>query len=253
MMMDLSFTRSLYAGGCLFFSAALMSSGAHAASKWVEGMSQPIQRITVSSPVEEIVQTVLVDEGDSVEAGQVLAQLLSTQERLEVERLEALIVKAESDFKAVTNLVEEEIESKETLTEVEAALKSLRLEREIALSQVEERIVRSPITGTVVFRLKDPGEAIGRVEPLFEVINSAELKLQFFMTAEDLPVLQEGLEAEVKFPNLRGEQSYVARLAFVDPQIDSRSGMFRVRFLFDNSEAAVRPGARVQVNLPKAN
>ncbi|WP_148216368.1 efflux RND transporter periplasmic adaptor subunit [Coraliomargarita akajimensis] len=216
-------------------------------------MSQPIQRITVSSPVEEIVQKVMVDEGDQVKAGQVLAELLSTQERLEVQRLDALIVKAESDYQAIANLVKEEIESKEKLTEAETALKSLKLEREIALAQLEERIIRSPISGTVVFRLKDPGEAIGRVEPLFEVINPAQLKLQFFMTAAELPVLQEGLEAEVKFPSLKGEEGFAAGLDFVDPQIDSRSGMFRVRFLFDNTEAAILPGARVQVKLPEAN
>ncbi|EDY81766.1 hypothetical protein VDG1235_1384 [Verrucomicrobiia bacterium DG1235] len=203
----------------------------------------------MSSPVEEIVEKVHVSEGDVVEAGQVLAELLSSQERLEVDRLDVLIEKAEADYKATADLVAERIESQDKLAEAMTALKSLRIEREIAESQVQERIIRSPVSGIVVFRLKDPGEAIGRVEPLFEVINSDQLKLQFFMSAADLPALRVGDEATVQFPIVKPGESYFATLQFIDPQIDSRSGLFRVRYVLDNVESAVKPGARVQVKL----
>ncbi len=227
----------------------LLASSSSAAPRWVEGISQPMERITVSSPVEEIVEKVMVSEGDEVEAGQTLAELLSSQERLEVERLEVLIEKAEADYEATADLVAEKIESADKLVEAKTALKSLRIEREIAVSELEERIIRSPIEGIVVFRLKDPGEAIGRVEPLFEVIKSDQLKLQFFMSAEDLPALKVGSKATVQFPVAKPGESFTATLSFVDPQIDSRSGLFRVRYVFDNTVAAVKPGARVQVQL----
>ena len=230
--------------------AVLGLSAANA--EWIDGISQPLERITVSSPVEEIVQSVHVVEGQSVPAGFVLAELLSSSERLEVERLGVLLEKAQADFDATSQLVSEKIESEQSLTEVATALKSLQIEEKMARSDLDERIIRSPIDGTVVFRLKDPGESIGRVEPLFEVINASELKLQFFMSTQELPLLVEGLEAPVRFPNVRPGETYTAKLAFVDPQIDSRSGLFRVRFLFENSQAGIKPGARVQVMLPEA-
>jgi RND family efflux transporter MFP subunit len=223
-----------------------------ARAEWIDGISQPLERITISSPVEEIVQTVNVNEGQSIKAGAVMAELLASSERLEVERLGVLIEKAQADFDATSQLVAEKIESTQALSEVETALKSLKIEKSIAQNDLDERIIRSPISGIVVFRLKDPGESIGRVEPLFEVINAEQLKLQFFMSTRELPQLIEGLEAEVRFPNVRPDESFTATLAFVDPQIDSRSGLFRVRFLFDNSTAGIKPGARVQVNLPDA-
>jgi membrane fusion protein (multidrug efflux system) len=218
-------------------------------AEWLDGISQPLERITVSSPVEEIVKDVHVVEGQTIQAGHVMAELLSASERLELERLGILIEKAEVDFKATSELVAEKIESEQQLSEVETALKSLRIERQIAKSELDERIIRSPISGTVVFRLKDPGESIGRVEPLFEVINASQLKLQFFMSTKDLPLLVDGLEAAIQFPNVRPSETFTAKLGFVDPQIDSRSGLYRVRFVFDNTSAGVKPGARVQVNL----
>lgn len=222
-------------------------------AKWMDGISQPLERITVSSPVEEIVEKVHVVEGQKVGAGELMAELLSARERLEVERLGVLIEKAETDFKATSELVAEQVESEQALGEARTALRSLEIERKSAESDLNERLIRSPIDGTVVFRLKDPGESIGRVEPLFEVINASKLKLQFFMSTAELPLLVEGLEAEVRFPHIRPDTTYQARLDFVDPQIDSRSGLFRVRFLFDNEEAQIKPGARVQVLLPEGD
>ncbi len=249
-----SFSRFDHFRSCLAASVSLLlTSSLLAEIRWVEGISQPMERITVSSPVEEIVEKVEVSEGDIVEAGQTLAVLLSSQERLEVDRLDVLIEKADADYKATADLVAERIESADKLTEARTALKSLRIDREIAASEVDERIIRSPIAGVVVFRLKDPGEAIGRVEPLFEVINSDQLKLQFFMSAAELPLLRIGGKATVQFPTAKPGESFTATLDFIDPQIDSRSGLFRVRYLLDNTQSAVKPGARVQVQLDTEN
>ena len=64
--------------------------------------------------------------------------------------------------------------------EKELELKRLQVEREIAQFSVDQRSIKAPIAGTVVYRLKDPGEAIGRVEPLFEIIDASKMKLVFF-------------------------------------------------------------------------
>ena len=52
----------------------------------------------------------------------------------------------------------------------------------------------------VVYRLKDPGEAIERVGPLFEIIDVQRLKLLFFLPVKRLASLKEGENYEVSFP-----------------------------------------------------
>jgi len=226
--------------------------GFGAPPEWVEGTTHAMERITISSPVEEIVGEVMVKEGDVVEKGAVLAQLLSNQEVLEAKRLDQLVAKAQFSYDATLSLFEKKIESKETLLEKKAELDSLKIEREIAQAKVDERRILAPISGTVVYRLKDPGESIGRVEPIFEMIDVSRLKLMFFLSSEYLNVLQDGMECEVEFPEAADRTGLVAKLTFVDPQVDARSGLFRVRFQLDNSEAKIKPGIRVRLKLPKA-
>jgi membrane fusion protein (multidrug efflux system) len=116
---------------------------------------------------------------------------------------------------------------------------------------VDQRVIKAPVAGTVVYRLKDPGEAIGRVEPLFEIINATKMKLVFFLSTKHLASLKEGMEVAVLFPELPNVAEQKAKLVFVDPQLDSRSGLFRVKFEFDNQALKAMPGLRVKVKLPE--
>ncbi len=58
------------------------------------------------------------------------------------------------------------------------------------------------------------------------------------------------MEADVLFPELPDVGGQTAKLVFIDPQVDSRSGLYRVRFEFDNRESKIKPGLRVKVKLP---
>lgn len=230
---------------------SLLSCGSAAfADVWVEGTSQPFRRITISSPVEEIVQKVNVKEEDIVKEGDVLATLFSTREQLEVKRLGFLIDKATVDVKTARQLYSKQIQKKSSLLEKEAELRILEVEREMAQFAVDQRTIKAPSAGTIVYRLKDDGEAIGRVEPLFEIIDASKLKLVFFLPSKYIPILEENMEVEVVFPELPKITGEKARLTFTDPQLDSRSGLFRVRFEFDNEKFKLKPGLRVKVKLP---
>jgi membrane fusion protein (multidrug efflux system) len=220
------------------------------AETWVEGTSQPAARITISSPVEEIVETVQVKEGQIVAEGAILATLFSTREVLDVKRLSLMIDKAAEDLKTAQNLYSKRIQSKSNLLEKQLELKRLKVEREMAQFSVDQRSIKAPVAGTIVYRLKDPGEAIGRVEPLFEIIDASKMKLVFFLSTSYLTQIKEGMEVEVGFPALPKIIGQKAKLVFIDPQLDSRSGLFRVRFEFDNRKIKIKPGMRVKAKLP---
>jgi len=229
---------------------AILSGAVLEAQSWVEGSSQPFDRITISSPVEDIVDRVLVEEGDAVQAGDILGELRLTRVQLELDRLDGMIEKARFDYEATQELFRQRIESQELLNEKKAELDRLLIEREIAQNDHDERIIKSPIDGVVVFRLKDPGETIGRVEPLFEVIDASRLKLTFFLPSNFLPVLEPGMVVPVEFPEVAKGELFKAKLIFIDPQVDARSGLFRARFVFDNATAGIPPGVRVRCQLP---
>ena len=162
-----------------------------------------------------------------------------------------MIDKASENARTSRELYDKKIQKKSELLEKEAELKRLLIEREIAQLAVDQRSIKAPVAGTVVYRLKDPGEAVERVEPVFEIIDASRMKLVFFLSTKHLPILKKGMVAPVIFPELPEIKERKAKLVFIDPQLDSRSGLFRVRFDFDNSELKIKPGLRVKVMLPE--
>lgn len=216
----------------------------------VEGSAHPCQRVTVSSPIEEIVTTVEVKEGDRVERGQLLALLANEREKLQVERLAAMVEKAEYDYKASEKLHEQKIETAEKLFERKVELARLLAEKKMAEYEASQREIRSPIAGVVTQRHKDPGESVARVEPIVEVVDSSRLHLQFYLDTTFLSVLKPGAEIEVVFPELDGGKALVAKVDFLDPEVDAKSGLFRLRLALDNPDLTLKPGLRVLARLP---
>ena len=216
----------------------------------VEGSAQPCQRVTVSSPIEEIVTKVEVKEGDKVEQGQLLALLANDREKLQVDRLAAMVEKAEYDYKASEKLHEQKIETAEKLFERKVELARLRAEMKIAEYEAAQREIRSPIQGVITQRHKDPGESVARVEPIVEIVDTSRLLLQFYLDTTFLSVLKPGADIDVVFPELEAGKVYSAKVDFLDPEVDAKSGLFRLRLVLDNPDLTLKPGLRVLARLP---
>ena len=223
----------------------------HADEKWIEGTSQPRERITISSPVDEVVEEVLVEEGDNVSKGDVLAKLLSKKQELAAKKLDNLISKAKFEYEAVKDLYEKKIESRANYLEKKAILGGFEVDKLMAENDVSDRLIKSPSDGVIVYRLIDPGESAEKVKALFELIDVSSLQLVFFLTTEYLDSFKLGDHVGVEFPEVKNNSTGKAVLKFIDPQVDSRSGLFRLRFEFDNKNAKIKPGVRVRMKLPK--
>ena len=223
----------------------------HADEKWIEGTSQPRERITISSPVDEVVEEVLVEEGDNVSKGDVLAKLLSKKQELAAKKLDNLISKAKFEYEAVKDLYEKKIESRANYLEKKAILGGFEVDKLMAENDVSDRLIKSPSDGVIVYRLIDPGESAEKVKALFELIDVSSLQLVFFLSTEYLDSFKLGDHVGVEFPEVKNNSTGKAVLKFIDPQVDSRSGLFRLRFEFDNKNAKIKPGVRVRMKFPK--
>ena len=166
--------------------------------KWIEGTSQPRERITISSPVEEVVEEVLVEEGDSVSKGDVLAKLLSRKQELAAKKLDNLISKARFEYEAVKDLYEKKIESRANYLEKKAILGGFEVDKLMAENDVSDRLIKSPSDG-VIYRLIDPGESAEKVKALFELIDVSSLQLVFFLSTEHLDLFELGDHVELIF------------------------------------------------------
>lgn len=224
--------------GMILLGAALASAAD------VDGLTLPFKLVRLSSGVQEIVAEINVREGDPVKKGRVLARLHDEKERAEHERTERIVEKREFDAKAASALVADKITSREKALEAEIELKVAKVDEQIARRKIDEKTIKAPLDGIVVRKLKEEGESVDRVEPLFEIINIDQLYLQFYIERGLAAGLEPGREIPFWLPDEPGNKRK-AKVDFISPGADAASGLFRVKLLFDNPDHALKAGVRV--------
>lgn len=218
-----------------------------------QGLVLPFKQVTVSSPVlQDIIKDINVQEGDQVREGQVLAQLMNDKEQLEVDLYQKKIERAEFEYKGMDTLAKEHMASKESALEKQTDLELEKIQHKLAQTALDEKTIRSPLSGIVVKKYKEAGEAVDRTDKLFDIVNIDKIYVQFYLDPKFMDKIPPDAKVTVRFPSLpSGSQEYNATVAFIDPRIDAASGLFRVKLLLDNPNHEIKAGMRGQADFSK--
>ncbi len=208
----------------------------------LECVLEPNTRIDISAAVAGVLDQVLVQRGDRVESGQVLATLVSGPEEAAVE-----LAKARVEFgkrKAVRNedLYQKELISIHEKDEMDTEIQISSLQLKQAEELLKLRKILSPIDGVVIERERDPGEYV-ETEPLLTVVSLDPLNVEAVAPAEMYGKIKTGMRGKVKVLAPKSK-TYNAEVTLIDQVIDAASGTIRVRLALPNPKNRIPAGRR---------
>jgi RND family efflux transporter MFP subunit len=233
----------------LLVGASLLSAGA-ARSQEFECLVEPHLDVEVSSGVPGILDEVLVDRGDAVENGQVLARLRSDVERASYELAKARVQFAERKLNRNEEMYRRQMISIHEKDEIETELNLLRLELREVEARLQLRTIESPLTGVVVDRYFSPGEYV-QEDPIVRLAQVDPLRVEVAVPASMYGRIRVGMEAAVTWERpVTG--THDARVTVVDPVVDAASGTIGIRLELPNPENRLPAGARCTVRFPVA-
>ena len=234
----------------------------------VEGFTQPYREVELAAADTGLIETVYVREGQSVTAGELVAELdtkvLEASEKIAIRHVEATgkLDSTRADLKlkraraekfrqllARSHATQEEVDRAEIEQDIaeaavliaEEELAIRRLERDRIVTQLDRRTVRSPIDGVVVEVRKEGGEFVSPADPIVLTVVQLDPLLASFDVSEEIGLqLFESEPAKVIL--LRDETEVDARIDFVSPVIDADSGTIRVRVRIANGSRTIRAG-----------
>jgi len=235
---------------------------------------QPDSEAEIGSPVVGVVDSILVERGDKVKKGQVLARLRSHVEAASL-RVAKTRAEADADVRAAEAnylyLKQQQTRSEELFEQKfisTAALEKSRAEtkvaeekfaqarkqldvwkREVDLAnaQLQLRAIRSPFSGVIVERHASLGERI-EDKSLFRVARLDLLRVEVVVPASMFGTITKGMIARVT-PTLPNAEPLDAEIVLIDHYIDSASNTFRVRAALPNADGKIPPGSRCSVEL----
>lgn len=236
----------------------------------------PSAVVDVASGVSGRVESIEVERGDTVQAGQAVAALESG-----VEQANLVLASARAELEASVHLREARLafeqrklrrtdelhsnrvvslhEQDEAKTDVKLAKWQLRqaidekylasLELVRAAEVLKRRTVRSPIDGVVVERFKWPGEYV-EDEPVLRVARLDPLWVEVVAPVTLHGEVHDNMLAEV-MTETKGGQAREARVIVIDPMADAASGTFRVRLELPNPDRSLLGGVKCKARFPQ--
>mgnify|MGYP006280062201 FL=1 len=237
---------------------------------------------TVSSKQTAQVREVLIEEGMSVEAGQVLAylddvnvrrshelaqaQLVSA--RTAARETEALLREARANLERTRNLVERQLASEQELDRNRAAAEALAARlariradidvagRQVAIfeQQLEDMVIRAPFAGVIVAKNAQPGEMISPVSAgggftrtgIGTIVDMESLEIEIDVNEAYIGRVEPGQPVTARL-DAYPDWDIPGHVIAIIPTADRQRATVEVRVGFDELDARILPDMGVKV------
>ncbi|NJO88867.1 MAG: efflux RND transporter periplasmic adaptor subunit [Chloroflexia bacterium] len=189
-----------------------------------------------------IIKNILVDEGQVVRKGQVLAVLNLSE--IEATKNQALLAyeKAERDYKRAQNLFKDSVATLEQLENAKTQLEYAKSTLEIANFNMEYSRIVAPENGKILKRLAERNELIGSGYPVFIFGSSTDdWVVRANISESQIFSLTSNDKAKVKldaYPNLEIEADLTEIGTFADPY----TGTYEIELTIRNKDITLASG-----------
>lgn len=223
------------------------------------GTAEPLQQATVSTKLMGTVTAVLAQEGDNVQAGQVLVRIDARDVEAKSAQVAASIADAEAmqkeaaahaaRFRALyadSAATRAQFDAAETgLARAEAGLRAARAGANELQAVQSYASVRAPFHGIVTMRFADPGSFAAPGAPLLTVQDPSTLRVSVSAPANTIQSLQRGAQLTARIDGV----PVTATVEGIVPA--NAGGLFTVNATVRNSDGTLRAGSAAVLELPQ--
>ncbi|MFP9097701.1 efflux RND transporter periplasmic adaptor subunit [Flavobacterium sp. RHBU_24] len=162
---------------------------------------------------------VLVDEGDRVHKGQVLAIIKGDQLNIQLTSAKAAYENAQSDAKRYENAFKTGGVTQQQLDQSKVALANAKAQYDQTRVSLGDASIKSSINGIVNKRNIEPGSVVSPGTVLFELVDVSTLKLKVTVPESQVATLKLGTTINVT-ASVYPDKTFTGKITFIAPKAD---------------------------------
>jgi RND family efflux transporter MFP subunit len=220
----------------------------------ISGSLQPRTEAQVRAEISGPVERTFADEGQRVRRGVLIARLDDTAVRdaylsakSAVRTAESALQNAQRNVERSTRLAqagalpERDLETAQlNATNAEGTLADARARLASAQKQLDQTLVRAPITGVVSDRPVDAGDVVQVGAELFRIVDLGSLRLEATVPAAEIDRLKIGMPVEFGVSGF--DRRFTGRVERINPSVDPATGQVRIYVSIPNEEQSLVAG-----------
>jgi membrane fusion protein (multidrug efflux system) len=212
----------------------------------VIGTAGAIQGVTVSADLPGTVDKINFESGKTVQAGDVLVELDTRQERAQLAAMEAQRDLAKINFGRTQELVRQGVIAKNEFDNVSAQQKATEAQVGEIQAAIARKTIRAPFSGVLGIRQVNLGQYLAAGQAIVPLQALNPIYVNFGVPQQSAPTVGVGRKLLVTSDDLPGIQ-FTGRVTALDAVVNEATRNVQVQATVPNPQAKLHPGMFVQV------
>ena len=200
----------------------------------VSGTLEPAVDVKIASPIAEVITAVLVNEGQLVKKGQVLARFNTGV--VEAASAEAQKRIAAADYERMKNLFAEGAVSQKDVENAELNLRAAEANAASAGKRLGDATIVAPVAGVISERLVESGNRVKDGDHLFQLVNTDALDFQATVPSQYAGQLQPGAPVALAITGMTDQASVSGKLSRINAAVDPSTRQVKVYVTVPNAQ-----------------
>ena len=212
------------------------------------GTARANESVLITAKVTETVVRVAFEDGDVVEAGDVLVDLSGRAEVAGLAEASAGYREAQLQYQRMQQLMAQKLVSTSQVDAQRGAMDAARARLDLTRARLSDRVITAPFAGVLGFRQVSPGTLVTPGTTIASLDDIATIKLDFTVPEAFLAALAPGqaIAARSKaYPDLE----FTGIVSGVDSRVDPVTRAVTVRAEIPNPDRTLRPGMLLSLQL----
>ena len=210
------------------------------------GDGEAIRTVTVTPYATGNLTEVLVQSGDRVEPGQIIAKLDSEEQRIAADQARVTRDSAAQKLKRVENLRSSTTTAE--LQDAETALKAAELALQNAELALRRRDITAPYGGVVGIISVNAGDYVTTTTAIARIDDRSQILVDYWVPERFATSVKVGGDVSATAVARPGE-TFSGKVQAIDNRIDQESRTLRVRARIENPDDLLRAGMSFQVTM----
>jgi multidrug efflux system membrane fusion protein len=213
----------------------------------VTGHTAASRRVTLKAELDGPVDEVLVERGETVADGDVIARIDPEDRRARMAEAEALLRQRQAEYDAAKTLNQRGYKGDIALTEAAAKLDAARAAAKQAQIEMGNTVVAAPFGGTLEERPVELGSYVKVGDPVAMIVDLDPLRVVGFVTEREIVGVRAGAQGEAVLP---GGRRVAGTIAFVSSVADETTRTFKVELEISNPDGSLAEGLTSEIGIP---
>lgn len=212
------------------------------------GTAQANESVVITAQSQDQVIAVHFTDGETVEAGQLLVELDSREESARVQELKFRLAEANRQYQRLQDLVAQNAASQQQLETQDVLVKEIVAALEVAETQLAQKRIVAPFDGRLGIRQVSVGSLVSPGERITTLDDITPIKLDFSVPELFFASLEVGQTITAR-SGAYPDEAFTGIIRSIDSRVDPLTRSILVRAEVPNTDAKLRPGMLLRVQL----